>query len=252
MSRAAVSGERVEASYGACGATGKVAATAGSTPGTRDPAVAVSAAGGVPGKSGVSGQLIAVLAVVGGALASLKRSFGAVGAFATGRLAPLRRWLLLRLPQLALAALTLWLVALWSYQYAISPRSQAQIAGPVLIALGVILQLINPNLTSIHEFYRERLSSAFAVGRDDESPPVASNLPYGTCYRLSELVPEPELVLCTTANVNDQRVVPTRRFGVPLTLSPDLVRLESEGVPPISATSPPRRSRTTRAGRPCR
>ncbi len=62
--------------------------------------------------------------------------------------------------------LSLWLATMWSYQYQISAATQTQFIGPLIIMAGVILQLINPNLTSIHEFYRERISSAFAVGRD--------------------------------------------------------------------------------------
>jgi hypothetical protein len=57
-------------------------------------------------------------------------------------------------------------------------------------------------------------------------------LPYSKPYWLSELQPAPELVLCTTANVNDQRVVPARRFGVPLTMSPQQVRIETGGLVP--------------------
>ena len=133
-------------------------------------------------------------------------------------------------PLVAIGVLALWLVTQWSYQYAISDATLTQVWAFAVIAGAAILQLVNPNLTSIHEFYRERIASAFAVGRD-ASGTVAGQLPPAKEYKLSALKEPPELVVCTTANVNDQKVVPTRRFGVPLTLSPHEVRLEAGDVP---------------------
>jgi hypothetical protein len=233
LRQARLEGRRSEVSYGACGASGAVAV--GGPPAYTDAydrGEAVTAAGGVDTKSGVSGQLTSVIVLVAAALASLRRAFTAVGKSMSGRTAAVRRWLLLRLPLAALGVLGLWLMTMWSYQYEISAATQTQFVGPLIIMAGVILQLMNPNLTSIHEFYRERISSAFAVGRDQADPAVARNLPYSKPYWLSELQPAPELVLCTTANVNDQRVVPARRFGVPLTMSPQQVRIETGGLVP--------------------
>lgn len=229
--RAALSHQAVTASYGGCGVSGTLTVTPGQ-PDTFTAANAVAAVGGPPAKQGVSGQLISVLLLVAATLGSLRRGFTSVSKGASGTFAAVRRWLLLRLPLAVVGLLGVWLVALWTYQYAISGPTQSLVVPVLLIMFAVIVQLVNPNLTSVHEFYRERLSSAFAVGRTTADPKVAQNLPYSVPYRLSDLEPAPELVLCTTANINDQKVVPTRRFGIPLTFSSTLVRLESGGLVP--------------------
>jgi hypothetical protein len=229
-SRARVSQQRESESYGGCGKSGSL---------TYDPAQptpfdrisAIASVGGAP-TAGGGGQLVSLLVIVVAALGSLRRGYTSVGAALGGRFAAVRRWLLLRLPLAAVSLVALWLVMLWSYRYAIEGPAQSLAVPAELIVLALIVQLMNPNLTSIHEFYRERLSSAFAVGRDNNDPQIARNLPYSTQYNLSELETAPELVLCTTANINDQKVVPTRRFGVPLTFSSTKVRLESGGLVP--------------------
>jgi hypothetical protein len=229
--RAELSHQAVSASYGGCGVDGTLTYDP-KQPDSYSADKAVSAVGGAPAKRGISGQLISVIVLVAGALGSLRRAFTSVSQAKGGQFAAVRRWLLLRLPLAAVAALALWLVALWTYQYAVSGPTQSLGLPAVLIMFAVVVQLVNPNLTSVHEFYRERLSSAFAVGRTNADPKVAQNLPYSIPYQLSQLEPAPELVLCSTANINDQRVVPTRRFGIPLTFSPTLVRLESGGLVP--------------------
>ncbi|MFL6100074.1 MAG: hypothetical protein ACJ71T_08995 [Actinomycetales bacterium] len=219
------------ASYGGCGVSGSLTYVPGQAD-TYDRGRAIAAVGGAPSKQGVSGQLVSVFLVVAAALGSLRRSFTSVSKSAAGRLAAVRRWLLLRLPIAAVGLLAVWLVALWTYQYTVSGPTQSLVVPALLIMFAIVVQLVNPNLTSVHEFYRERLSSAFAVGRDNADQRVARNLPYSVAYKLSRLEPAPELVLCSTANINDQRVVPTRRFGVPMTFSSTLVRLESDGLVP--------------------
>jgi hypothetical protein len=228
--RAALSGQPESASYGACGASGTLVFDP-AQPDTYNRHVAIASVGGAPsGSSG--GKLVSILVILAAALGSLRRAFTAVGTSMGGRFAAVRRWLLLRLPLAAVSLVALWLLLLWSYRYAVNGPAQSGVLAALLILGALVVQLMNPNLTSIHEFYRERLSSAFAVGRDNAAPRVARNLPYSAAYKLSELEPAPELVLCTTANINDQKVVPTRRFGVPLTFSSQLVRLESGGLVP--------------------
>jgi hypothetical protein len=233
QAQARLEGDREDQTFGACGLTGTVAV--GGPPSYADgysPADVATTAKGFQAKTGIGGQLLSVVALVAAALGSLRRSFGSIASASSGRFTAIRRWLMLRLPLAVLGLLALWMLSLWTYQYGINSGTRAQILAPLIVVAGVILQLVNPNLTSIHEFYRERLSSAFAVGRDPADPAVAAQMPYETRYLLSEVTSSPELVLCTTANINDQVAVPTRRFGVPLTVSQTDVRLESGGVLP--------------------
>lgn len=93
-------------------------------------------------------------------------------------------------------------------------------------ALGVMLAarlLIDVNRISLHDFYRWRLASAYAVTRRASG--------YGTedasATRLSELADsgQPELVVCATANINAKREVPVGRGGLSLTFDPRNVTL---------------------------
>jgi hypothetical protein len=217
-------------SYGACGKSGSLTYDP-TQPAPFDRRGAIASVGGAPGGGG-GGALATLLVAIAAALASLRRGYTSLGKALGGKFAAVRRWLLLRLPLALVSLVALWLLMRWSYQYSINGPTQALLVPAALIVFALVVQLMNPNLTSVHEFYRERLSSAFAVGRETGNPRIARNLPYRTSYRLSQLEPAPELVLCTTANINDQKVVPTRRFGVPMTYSSTTVRLESGGLVP--------------------
>lgn len=217
------------ADYGACGITGTVRLAAPSASGSTapfDPGAAVSAAE-FGHKSGVSGQVTGILAVLVAALGLIKRGFTLATRPSGPRVAALRRWLLLRVPLGALLLLGLWLLVLWTFQYSINAGSQTEIWAWAATLAGAVVGFVNPNLTSLNEFYRERLASAFAVGRGcGADSNQADGLPYDHRYVFSALPDRPELIVCATANVNDQRVVPARRGGVPLTFSPTQVRLE--------------------------
>jgi hypothetical protein len=109
-------------------------------------------------------------------------------------------------------------------------------AGLAIGALAVILiarVLTDANRISLHDFYRWRLATAFAVERDatqkDDGPtsPGTKNIP-GT--RLSELRDdEPELVICATANINAEREIPAGRGGLSFTFDPHHATLRGPG-----------------------
>jgi hypothetical protein len=75
----------------------------------------------------------------------------------------------------------------------------------------LIFRLIGKgNLTSLYPFYRDRLSAAYLSDDDDKVVPLLS--------WLEEVPGEPRLVLCATANVRDEGILPTGRFGTPFIL----------------------------------
>jgi hypothetical protein len=96
--------------------------------------------------------------------------------------------------------------------------------GLVIGALAVMLVarfVTDANRISLHDIYRWRLTTAYAIMRKT-TPKDGNPAPFGTKdapgVRLSELSgEEPELVLCTTANINADREVPTGRGGYSFT-----------------------------------
>lgn len=94
----------------------------------------------------------------------------------------------------------------------------------VLVLLGI---LVDPNRSSLHVFYRDRLAHAYLDdgGADDRSQVFF--LPF-TC-----VAGEPELVLCGTLNLQDEDQVPTGRAAKPFVMSADLM-----GVPPTDPAAP--------------
>jgi hypothetical protein len=109
-------------------------------------------------------------------------------------------------------------------------------AGLVVGALAVMLvarAATDVNRISLHDIYRWRLTSAYAVTRKG-APADGGPAPFGTRnapgVRLSELAGElPELVLCTTANINAEREVPAGRGGVSFTFDAQHATLRGLG-----------------------
>jgi len=87
------------------------------------------------------------------------------------------------------------------------------------VVCGVRL-LTDANRTSLHQFYRERLATAYLVERVDET--TAQAMPFSRPLPVSEYAgarPDggegPELVMAAVANVVDEEFVPTGRGCVP-------------------------------------
>lgn len=115
----------------------------------------------------------------------------------------------------------------WTGGYATDPSYQAdwQVA---LVMAGIALAIklfTDANRTSLHAYYRERLSRAFLVTRKDNGAAVA--LDYSMPLRYSEWsVPVnggPRLVIAGVANVDDADFVPTQRDCVPFVFQSDRI-----------------------------
>jgi hypothetical protein len=101
-----------------------------------------------------------------------------------------------------------------------------------LIALAVVgtvcwQAFTDINRNSVHPFYKERLSSAYAVRRT-ETEPGAEEIPFHTAIRFSEFAGDrPELVVCAAVNTDEEGVVPSGRGCAPFTFGPQHVGISS-------------------------
>lgn len=92
----------------------------------------------------------------------------------------------------------------------------------VIGALAVMLAariLTDINRMSLHDFYRWRLATAFAITRKhgDPAPFGTEDSPGTRLSQLTDVSGQPELVLCATANINAEREVPAGRSGLSFT-----------------------------------
>jgi hypothetical protein len=153
-------------------------------------------------------------------------------------------WLRQRLlPWLASAVIVLGgavLALLWISDGARSGFTAAQLL-QVIAALAVMIfgrAAVNVNRMSLHDVYRWRLASAFAVTRraaQERNPVHARRLvAEAAATHLSELrdhrgaAEEPSLVICGTANINADREVPPGSGGFCISFDPEHVTLRRE------------------------
>ncbi|MEU8226635.1 hypothetical protein [Kribbella sp. NPDC048915] len=107
----------------------------------------------------------------------------------------------------------------WTVGYATDPAYQQDWGvAVILVAIALAIKVLtDANRTSLHSFYRERLSRAFLVKRQDNGAAVA--LDYHLRLRYSDwakpLDGGPQLVIAGVANVDDPDFVPTQRDCVP-------------------------------------
>ncbi len=129
-------------------------------------------------------------------------------------------------------------------EYATSQQWRTEWANAVyLLAVVCVVRLLtDANRTSLHQFYRERLATAYLVERVDER--TAQAMPGNRPLPVSEYAgprPDgadgPELVMAAVANVVDEEFVPTGRGCVPF-----IIDASSTGV--IGDRSLPRGGRT--------
>ncbi len=176
----------------------------------------------------IGGSLVAFLTL----LQTLRASITADDAAASRGAGRLRRVLLMRVPILVVGLVGFWLLTRWIFQSAVDPtaaHSLTQVALPV-VGLAAAM-LVDANVTSMHEFYRGRLASAFAVGRRGDT---ADELDPNRFYRFSDLGDQ-SLTIATTANVQAYASVPTRRGGAPVTFDSRNIALHT-GTPETSRT----------------
>ena len=108
-----------------------------------------------------------------------------------------------------------------------------QVIGALAVML-VMRFLADVNRISLHDFYRWRLATAYAVTTGHRSSRTASQRRSARRTSpercLSELTGQrPELVMCTTANINAQREVPPGRGGLSFSFDPDHATLRGPG-----------------------
>jgi hypothetical protein len=105
-----------------------------------------------------------------------------------------------------------------------------------LAAVGMLVwqACTDVNRNSVHPFYKERLSSAFAVHRVDGQH--AEELRYDRPIRLSDFASairqapgprRPELVVCAAVNTDEEGVVPAGRRCAPFTFSPQHIGISA-------------------------
>jgi hypothetical protein len=75
------------------------------------------------------------------------------------------------------------------------------------------------NRNSVHPFYKERLSTAYAVHRTEDGS-GAAEIPFAKAIRFSDFAGDrPELVVCAAVNTDEGGVVPSGRGCAPFTFS---------------------------------
>lgn len=227
---------------GACGVSVTVSRTAQSLD-DADPAndlvspIAPEHARALAGQVSTPVQVGTIIALLGTVLGFLTRGPGADTAREGKLLGRIKRVVLTWVPLLITALIGLYLLVLWHLHFLIGSGRTAKafevigipigLSALILIGVGVIAFFLDANSTSMHQFYRERLSSAFAVGVDDERT-SAAELPGHVVYRFSALSEDdrgPRLNVVTTLNTQAAHEVPTLRGGLPFVFSPDHVDL---------------------------
>lgn len=114
---------------------------------------------------------------------------------------------------IAVAVLLRWVAVLVADPGLMSKWDYAGWFAVLLLATKLVT---DANRTSLHHFFRERISYAFLVRR---TPKGVQPVPYKRPLRFSDALPPhgrgPELVACAVANVSDEEVVPSQRGCVP-------------------------------------
>lgn len=227
-------GARQEVTTGACGREVEVV-------GTFEPGEEVVEVDGVEAAardladgdswSGEVAGVSVLLALVG---ALLRRGPSPETSVEAGLRTRVKRSTLTWLPLVITGGLAVYLALLWSFGFLQGLDSSHLVLTVVLTVLAFTLAfLVDANATSVHSFYRARLSDAFAVGVD-ESSGRAAELPPHQVYRFSDLRREdetedrPRLHIVTTLNSRAANEAPTMRGGFPMVFGPDEVCVHRE------------------------
>ncbi|MET0693678.1 MAG: hypothetical protein ABWY56_07090 [Propionibacteriaceae bacterium] len=177
-------------------------------------AVLRSASGKWPATSAATTRFGALMARLSVTLRHFVVPWLAFLAVMTAGLAVLLRWSVAPLADPGL-------LARWSLIYTI---------GGLFLA---VMVLTDVNWTSLHHFYRERLSTAFFLRRTATGGLEPVN--YDDPLRFSKSGPGPfggpALVSCAVANVSDPDIVPARRHGTPFVFSHDHIGLTDRMLP---------------------
>lgn len=207
---------------GACGATVTVSQTV-LTQDDDDPTndvvapVAVEQARGLAGQVAAPIQVGTIVALLGTVVGLLTRGPAADAAREGRWFARLKRTLITWIPLVITGVIAVYLLLLWHLHFllGVGTAGTAGFNAGVLVLAAVLAFFLDANATSMHQFYRERLSDAFAVGVDAGG--TAAELPPERIYRFSDLAGGgPHLNVVTTLNTQAPHEVPTLRGGMPL------------------------------------
>ncbi|MET1058957.1 MAG: hypothetical protein ABWX84_05140 [Nocardioides sp.] len=105
------------------------------------------------------------------------------------------------------------------------------------IALAFLKVFSEPNRTSLHHFFRERISYAFLVRRRYQK---IRSLPYSEPLRFSRSRPPaggagPRLVTCAVANASDPTLIPSQRGCTPFVFDDEAIGLTDRMLPDAAA-----------------
>ena len=207
------------------------------------------ACGSAAGLSVSSASLVSLGAIVGAAVTVLRSARRFLPDAATapqdgGRLRKALDSLFMKLlPWVALIVIVLVTITLllrWTTALVADPTLLGHWGWFYGVAIGFLVLKVSTdaNRTSLHYFYRERLSKAFVLERADAG---VKPVPYTKALRFSETKPPmdqgPELIACASANASDNDVVPADRNCVPYSFRHDSTGLSGELFPDEARTS---------------
>ena len=229
-------GEKREVTTGACGTTVDVARTV--DPDTGAPSKAAddrqqvaSAASDLFASNQIVRQIAGVGVAVAAVFALLRRGPSPEVAVGAKWYTRLKRTLLTWVPLLLVAGLGLYALFAFGYRLLLGMDTAYLVWAAALTIAGFLLAyMLDANGTSMHGFYRSRLSDAFAVGVD-EAGSHADELPSQVIYRFSDVgkaLDPPRLHIVTTLNSQRPNEAPTMRGGFPMVFGPNAVELHRE------------------------
>ncbi len=238
-------GTEQEASAGACGRQVTVVRTA-------DPATLTIAGTdaetlrGVAAEDSLPGQVVGVSALLALVAALLRVGPSPEAPAAATWRTRIARVLLTWLPLLIVLVVSIYLLLVWTYGFLVDMSGSHLVWAVGLTVFACVLgALVDANATSLHGFYRSRLSDAFAVGVDDDPAQAgptptgrAAQLAPGAVYRFSafrppgadpdDLDPGPRLHVVATLNSRAANEAPSMRGGFPVVLGQSTVDVHRE------------------------
>jgi hypothetical protein len=176
-----------------------------------------------------SAFVVTATALVGLVKGTLGRFKGTLQTSAAGKPSAVATWAgrLLRAaaPWIGSAVAVLLLLAaflVWTASAAYDGLQALEVGLIALAVVGIVAwqAFTDINRNSVHPFYKERLSTAYAVRRK-KAAPGAEEIPFDTAIRFSTYAGDrPELVVCAAVNTDEEGVVPSGRGCAPFTFGP--------------------------------
>lgn len=170
-------------------------------------------------------QIGAIIALLGSVVGLLARGPSPDAAGQGKWFTRAKRTVLTWLPLVITVSLGAYLLLLWHVHFLLGVgwAEHVWVNAALLVAAGVPAYFLDANHTSMHQYYRERLANAFAVGVTPDG--TADELAPEEIYRFSDLADGPRLNVVTTLNTQVANEVPTLRGGKPLVFGRRVVNL---------------------------